>query len=123
MFQMIEGPKEYIGARPNGPYAFVDPSDLSAYNATEWLFLYALDAVETHGSRWEDFGDAQGILSAYALMFLDDETGEIHEQELQVKDITQRGEAILNAAVRGQDVEALFETWRDDLYDEANKPQ
>lgn len=122
MYQMIEGPKEYIGARPNGPYAFADPNDLSAYNATEWLYQYALDAVETHGSRWEDFGDAQGILSAYVLMFRDDETGEIHEQELQVKDITQRGEAILNAAVRGQDVGALFETWRDELYDEANKP-
>lgn len=122
MFRMIDGPKDYISARPDGPYAFVDQSDLDAYNATEWLFLYAEDSVETHGANWEDFDDAHGILSAYVVVFQDDETGEIHEQWLQAEDITQRGVDILNAAVRGQDVEALFAAWRDDLYEEANAP-
>lgn len=123
MFQMIDGPKEYIRAHPNGPYAFVEQSDLDAYNATEWLFLYAENAVETHGANWADFGDAHGILSAYLVVFKDDETGETYKRWLQVEDITQRGVTILNAAVKGQDVEPLFEAWRDDLYNEANKPQ
>lgn len=122
MFRMIDGPKDYISARPDGPYACVDQSDLDAYNATEWLFLYAEDAVETHGGNWEDFGDAEGILTTYVVVLEDVETRKIHEQWLQAEDITQRGVDILNAAVRGQDVEALFEAWRDDLYEEANAP-
>lgn len=120
MFRITDGPKDYISARPNGPYAFVNQSDLDAYNATEWLYLYALDAVETHGANWRDFDDAHGILSAYVVVFEDDETGKTYEQRLRVEDITQRGVAILNAAVIGQDVEHLFKAWRDDLYEAAN---
>jgi hypothetical protein len=120
MLRMTEGPKNYLNAGPNGPFAFAQQDAMDAYNMTEWLFDYALDAVEAHGAKWEDFGDARGILSAYPLIFRDDETGEIHEQEFQAEDITQRGVTILNAAIRGQDVEPLFEAWRDQLYEEAN---
>ena len=122
MLRKIEGPKQYLSSRPDGPYAFCAASELDAYNATEWLFEYAKDAVETHGASWHDFGDAQGILSSYVIKHEDDETGEIQEQELQAADITLRGVAILNAAANGHEVEELFAAWRSDLYDEANAP-
>lgn len=120
MLKLIDGPKDYISARAYGPYAFCEASVLNAYNATEWLLGYAKDAVENHDTVWGDFGDADGILDTYVLRFQDDETGAIHEETLSAADITPRGVGILNAAAKGEDVEALLNDWRDDIYDEAN---
>lgn len=123
MFRMIDGPRGYISTRADGPYAFCEESALSAYNTTEWLLEYAKDAVENHGTSWDDFGDAYGILGTYVLKFENDETGEVFDQELNAADITQRGVQILNAAAKGEDVEVLLKDWRDNISAEANYPK
>lgn len=119
MRRLIDGPKDYLHSRVGGPYEICNDTDLEAYNATYWLYEYALDAVETHDASLEDFEDADGILSSYMLIFRDEETGSIHEQGLQAADISPRGGNILNAAVSGKDAEELFELWRYDLFQEA----
>lgn len=120
MRRLIDGPKDYLHSRREGGlYEICNDADLEAYNATNRLYEYALGAVETHDASWEDFGDADGILSSYLLIFRDEETGSIHEQGLQAADISPRGVNILNAAVNGEDAEELFEVWRNDLFHEA----
>lgn len=123
MLRLIDGPEGYLNVRADGPYAFCEEKELAAYNATRWLFDYALDAVDTHDMPWSDFGDADGVLASYALRLQDTETGEIHEKYISPQDITPKGVGTLNSAVRGEDVERLFEAWRNDIYDDANSAE
>ena len=121
MLKLIDGPKRYLNDSADGPFAFNEEADLYAYNATEWLYNYALNAVEDHGVSWSDFDNAIGIMTTYAVRY-EDENGRISEEYLTQDRITKRGIEILNAATRGEDPEELFDEWREYLYDKANKP-
>jgi len=111
-----DGPRGYLNDNADGPFAFANASAVQQFNNTRWLYEYALDAVEEHGDSWSEFGSGLKIASIYAIIAVDEETGETSEFHLDADDLGEKGIAILDAATRGEDVEPAFNAWMDELY-------
>ncbi len=116
MLTMIDGPQASIlNDNVDGPFAFADRGDLAAHAATRWLLEYAQDNNEVNGGAWSDWHDADHIMSVFAVIIEDDETGERHEYHLDADDLTARGVSILEAACNGEDARALLDLWANDI--------
>lgn len=116
MLTIIDGPRASIlNDNADGRHAFSDRSELAAHAATAWLYEYAADNVENHGGSWSDWSDAADLMTCYAIVSEDEETGERHERYLTAEDLTPRGMSILEAALQGEDAPALLRLWAEDI--------
>ena len=116
MLTIIDGPRASIlNDNADGRYAFADCSELAAHSATAWLLDYAQDNVANHGGSWSDWADAADLMTCYAVISEDEETGERHERYLTTEDLTPRGVSILEAATVGEDAPALLDLWANDI--------
>lgn len=112
----IDGPRPVLNRRPDGPFAFSSELALRQYEATRWLYEYALNAVEDHGVNRADFEDADNLRRVYPVQCEDAKTFAINDYMLSAEEIGVRGKAILDAACSGaspEALEAMFDAWSD----------
>lgn len=114
--KMTHGPKGYLNDGADGPMAYAAQDAVQAYNNTRWLYDYVADNAEQTEGAIAEFGDVGNILGVYFIFYEDSETGECSQYSLDASDITPRGVAILEAALRGDDVEPMFTAWSSELY-------
>jgi hypothetical protein len=98
-----------LNDRADGPHAYSNAQAVTEWNNTKWLVDYVEDNNEANDGQWADWSDAELIRTVYT----DDRNGS--ETYCENVKIGERGAAILNAAIAGEDPETLMKKWSEDI--------
>jgi hypothetical protein len=89
----------------DGPHAFSNPQAVTHWNNTQWLIDYVDHNNEVNDANWGDWDDAEAVRTTY----FDDRHGS--DTHGEIVEIGERGAAILNAAIKGEQWAPLMAGW------------
>ncbi|MCB1358065.1 MAG: hypothetical protein KDK53_16785 [Maritimibacter sp.] len=78
-FRIVEGPASTLNLGADGPYAYASSRAIAQHAAATWLLEYGIDNCDINDVDPSDFGDADGLASAYPVAYVDADSDPIFD--------------------------------------------